>query len=355
LTAVLIAIIAFVIIFTGVIMAHELGHFITAKLSDVKVEEFGIGYPPRMFGIKRGETIYSINWLPIGGFTKMSGEEDPCVTRSLASKSRATRALVLGAGAIVNALLPFILFSAAYMLPHDIVSQQIHIQEVSPNSPAEAAGLMPGDIILEINGKKIENYSDLQRYTQMNLGKKTTLLVQTTQNTQESRTLVPRWKPPEGQGAFGIMLDEDKLKDSTVVSRRAEPFFKSISMGVSQTFQTMALYKNTLLGMIIGNNSAQLTGPIGIAQITGEVAKYGISPLLELAGVLSLSLAIMNLLPLPALDGGRLTFIFLEWIRGGRRVSPQTEGKVHFAGFIMLLVLMLVLTFQDIARIIGGG
>jgi len=347
------SIIAFLLIFTGVIMAHELGHFVTAKLSDVKVEEFGIGYPPRMFGIKRGETIYSVNWLPIGGFTKMSGEEDPSATRSLASKSCATRALVLGAGAIVNALLPFILLSAAYMLPHDVVKHQLVVTDIVHGSPAEDAGLMPGDIILAINGKNIENYGDLQRYIELNLGKETTMLVQTPHDTQESKTVIPRWKPPEGQGRIGFKMDI--VEGSEEVSRRSEPFFKSISMGVRDTFQTMALYKNSLLGLFIGNSSAQLTGPVGIAQMTGEVARYGISPLLELAGFLSLSLAIMNLLPLPALDGGRLVFVFLEWIRRGKRVSPQTEGKVHFAGFVMLLVLMLVLTFQDIARIISGG
>jgi regulator of sigma E protease len=350
----LISIISFLLIFTGIIMAHELGHFIAAKLSDVKVEEFGIGYPPRMFGIKRGETIYSINWLPIGGFTKMSGEEDPSATRSLASKSRTKRAIVLGAGAMVNALLPFMLFSVAYMLPHDVVSQPMYIKEVTAGSPADAAGLMPGGVILEINGKRIENYGDMQRYIEMNLGKKTSLLIQTPQGTQEIKTVVPRWKPPDGQGRIGIIMDVDKIRENTDVVRRSESFFRSISIGVRETFQTMVLYKNSLLG-IFASNGPEFAGPVGIAQITGEVAKGGVSPLLELAGFLSLSLAIMNLLPLPALDGGRLVFIFLEWLRGGKRVSPQTEGKVHFVGFVMLLGLMLLLTFQDIVRIISGS
>lgn len=349
------SIIAFILIFTGIIMAHELGHFVAAKLSGVKVEEFGIGYPPRIFGIKRGETIYSINWLPIGGFTKMLGEEDPSDTRSLAAKSRKKRAFVLGAGALVNAILPFILFSVAYMLPHDVISHKLVIEDVTLGSPADTAGFMPGDLILEINGKTIENYGDMQRCIELNLGKETTFIVQTALDTQESRIVVPRWKPPEGQGRLGIKLDGAIAEASEETMRRSEPFFKSISMGVTETFQTMVLYKNALLGMFIGNSSAQLTGPVGIAQMTGEVAKYGVSPLLELAGFLSISLAIMNLLPLPALDGGRLVFIFLEWLRGGKRVSPQTEGKVHFTGFIMLLLLMLVLTFQDILRIINGS
>ena len=214
-------IISFILVFSGIILAHEFGHFITAKLSGVKVEEFGLGYPPRIFGIKRGETIYSVNWLFIGGFTKMSGEEDPSAPRSLASKSRATRALVLAAGAIVNALLPFILFSVAYMVPHTIVSGQVTVQEVAAASPAEAAGIVPGDIILSVNGKTIDNQVDLSRYIEMNLGKETTLVVKTPQSALETVTLVPRWKPPEGQGAMGISIQLENI----VTSKKGEGFF----------------------------------------------------------------------------------------------------------------------------------
>lgn len=344
-------IISFILVFTGIILAHEFGHFITAKLSGVKVEEFGLGYPPRIFGIKRGETVYSVNWLFIGGFTKMVGEEDPSSPRSLASKSRATRALVLSAGAIINALLPFILFSVAYMVPHNIVSGQVTVQEVADASPAASAGIVPGDIILSVNGKTIDNQVDLSRYIEMNLGKETTLVVQTPQSTVETVTLVPRWKPPEGQGAMGVTIQLENM----AVSKKGESFFRSIQLGVSETFQTMVLFKNAILSLFVGTSSMQLTGPVGIAQLTGEAAQAGISPLLEFAGFLSMSVAIMNLLPLPALDGGRLFFVFLEWVRRGKRVSPQTEGRVHLVGFLLLIGLAVVVTYQDIARIISGG
>jgi regulator of sigma E protease len=344
-------IISFILVFSGIILAHEFGHFITAKLSGVKVEEFGLGYPPRIFGIKRGETIYSVNWLLIGGFTKMSGEENPNTERSLASKSRATRALVLSAGAIVNAVLPFILFSVAYMVPHNIVTGQVTVQEVAVASPAESAGIVPGDIILSVNGNTLQNLVDLSRYIEINLGKETTLVVQTSQSTIETVTVVPRWKPPEGQGAIGVSI---QLENPTT-SKKGEGFFRSIRLGVSETFQTMVLFKNSILSLFVGTSSMQLTGPVGIAQLTGEAAQAGISPLLELAGFLSLSVAIMNLLPLPALDGGRLAFVFLEWVRRGKRISPKTEGKVHFIGFMLLIGLAVVVTYQDIVRIVSGG
>ena len=344
-------IISFILVFSGIILAHELGHFITAKLAGVKVEEFGLGYPPRIFGIKRGETIYSVNWLLIGGFTKMSGEEDPTAPRSLASKSRATRALVLSAGAIVNAILPFILFSVAYMVPHTIVSGQVTVQEVAAASPAESAGIVPGDIILSVNGKAIDNLVDLSRYIEINLGKQTTLLIKTPQSTLQSITVVPRWNPPAGQGAIGVSMQ----LENPVTSKKAEPFFRSISLGISETFQVMVLFKNSILSLFVGTSSLQLTGPVGIAQLTGEAAQAGISPLLEFTGFLSLSVAIMNILPLPALDGGRLFFVFLEWVRRGKRVSPKTEGMVHFIGFLLLITLALVVTYQDIFRIVKGG
>ena len=344
-------IISFILVFSGIILAHELGHFVTAKLSGVKVEEFGLGYPPRIFGIKRGETVYSLNWLLIGGFTKMSGEEDPSAPRSLASKSRATRVLVLSAGAIVNALLPFVLFSVAYMIPHTIISGQVTVQEVAAASPAESAGIVPGDIIISVDGKAITNLSDLSRYIEINLGKETTIVVQTPQSTLETKTVVPRWKPPAGQGAVGITMQVE----NPVTSKKGEPFFHSISLGVSETFQTMVLFKNSILSLFVGTSSVQLTGPVGIAQLTGEIAQTGISPLLEFAGFLSLNLAIINLLPLPALDGGRIVFVVLEWIRRGKRISPKTEGMVHFIGFLLLIGLALVVTYGDIARIIRGG
>ncbi|HEX78582.1 MAG TPA: site-2 protease family protein, partial [Dehalococcoidia bacterium] len=348
---VLLTILAFLFILAIVIVAHELGHFITAKARGIKVEEFGIGYPPRLFGIKRGETVYSLNAIPLGGFTKMAGEEDPNVERSLASKGIGTRLLVLSAGSLMNAILPFVLLSIAFMVPHNVYIGDVVVQEVSTGSPAEEAGIMPGDIILTANGKAVNNTGDLSRYIQLNLGGELELLVEHNDGIQEEVVLSPRWRPPEGEGAIGAGVTTEDM----VVESQSEPFWRAIPMGIGQTFDTMVLYKNAILSMFIGNaDIGGVAGPVGIAQITGEVAKAGFSPLLEWTAFFSLNLAILNLLPLPALDGGRIAFVLLEWIRRGKRISPKKEGLVHLVGFALLMVFILAVTFQDIMRIISG-
>ena len=346
----LLTIVAFIGVIVVLIVAHELGHFITAKASGVKVEEFGIGFPPRLLSIRRGETRYSLNAIPLGGFVKMAGEEDPKVPRSLASKSIGTRLLVLSAGPLMNALLPLLLFSIAFMVPHDMVIGQVFVEEVAPNSPAAMAGIESGDTVLSVNDKPVHNIGDLHRNFYLNLGKEVTILVEHSDSTTEEVQVIPRWKPPEGQGATGIVVS---MLNPTIVSHH-EPFWKAIPMGASECIETFVLFKNAIIGMIIGATPVELAGPVGIAQLTGEVAKAGISPLLEFAGFISINLAIINILPLPALDGGRIVFVLLEWVRRGKRVSPKTEGLVHFIGFAMLMALILLITYQDIIRIISG-
>ena len=332
------------------LIAHELGHFITAKAVKVKVEEFGLGFPPRLLSFKRGETRYSLNAIPFGGFNKLAGEEDPKVPGSLASKGIGARLLVLSAGSLVNFLLPLLLLSIAFMIPHNLVIGQVVAKEVVPNSPAAIAGIEPGDIILRVNEKPVHNISELQRYIHLNLGKEITLLIKHTDSTTEVVSVIPRWKPPEGQGATGILIT---MLNPTIVSQ-SYPFWKAVPLGMTKFTKTFVLYKNGVISLIIGAAPATVMGPVGIAQITGEVAKAGISPLLEIIALISLILAIVNLFPLPALDGGRIAFVLLEWVRRGKRVSPKTEGLVHYIGFAMLMAVMLLITYQDIIRIIRG-
>jgi len=348
--SILITVIAFLGVLVVLIIAHELGHFFTAKASGVTVEEFGLGFPPRLVSIKRGGTRYSLNAIPLGGFVKMAGEEDPKVAGSLASKRIGTRLLVLSSGSLMNFLLPLLLFSVAFMVPHNMVFGPVLVEEVAPASPAERAGIEPGDTLLEVNGNPIHNVGDLQRHVQLNLGREISILVQHGDATTEEVQLIPRWRPPERQGAIGVAI---RTLSPTIV-RQSYPFWQAIPMGVGDCIQTFTLFKNGIISMIIGTAPTVVAGPVGIAQLTGEVAQAGLSPLLEFAAFLSINLAIINLLPLPALDGGRIVFVLLEWVRRGKRVLPKTEGMIHLIGFAMLIAFLLAITYQDIIRIISG-
>ena len=345
-----ITIIAFLGILAVLIIAHEFGHFITARASGVQVEEVGIGFPPRLLSFRRGGTIYSLNAVPLGGFVKMAGEEDSRVPGSLASKSIPVRLLALGSGSLMNLLLPLLLFSVALMVPHNVVYGQVSVEEVAPNSPAARVGIVSGDTILEVNGKQVNNIGDLQHNIQLNLGQAVTLLIRHVDETLAEVRVVPRWQPPEGEGAIGIAV---RTVSPTVV-RQSYPFWQAIPMGVRECIDTFVLFKNGIISMIIGSAPRIVAGPVGIAQITGEVAQAGLSPLLEFAAFLSINLAIVNLLPLPALDGGRIAFILLEVVRRGRRVPARIEGMVHMVGFAMLITFILLVTYQDIIRIISG-
>ena len=337
-----------------VIIAHELGHFATAKAFGVKVEEFGVGFPPRIFGIKRGETLYSLNAIPLGGFTKMAGEEDPKVERSLASKGVGPRIVILAAGSLMNLLLPLLLFSIAFMIPHDNLVEPTVVDIVDPGSLAESAGVVPGDKMLGIDGKLADNFSEFQRYTLLNLGTETAVLVEHVDGTTEEFTVVPRWDPPEGEGAIGVQRDIDYALENGVVVRESLPFWEAIPQGAVECVETFVLFKNEIIRIFIGETSLELTGPVGIAQMTGEVAQYGLSPLVEFAGFISINLAIVNLFPLPALDGGRIIFVLIEWFRRGKRVSPKVEAMVHAIGFFLLIAALIALTYNDIVRIIAG-
>ncbi|MBN1375704.1 MAG: site-2 protease family protein [Dehalococcoidia bacterium] len=333
------------------VLTHELGHFAAARLCKVKVEEFGIGFPPRIWGFKRGETIYSINWIPLGGFTKLLGEEDPSAEGSLASKSIPARVLVLGAGSLLNILLPIILFSIAFMIPHNATRESVIIKDVAASSPAQAAGIQPGDRVLSVNNHDVQNRGNVSYYIQLNLGNEIPVVVQHTDSTQEKVFVTPRWNPPQGQGATGVMLSF--TDNQTIVE--SQPFWEAIPNSFIHSWEILILFKNEVASWFVRSTAPQLAGPIAIAQITGEVYKAGISPLLEFMALISINLGIFNLFPFPGLDGGRLVFVFLEWVRRGKRISPQKEGLVHLIGFFTLILLILVISYFDISRIISGG
>jgi regulator of sigma E protease len=347
----LLTIVAGVIVLSVLIIIHELGHFIAAKATHNYVEEFGIGFPPRIWGKKWGETIYSINWIPFGGFNKLSGEVDPAAPRALAARSRAVRLLVMSGGMILNLLLPFILLSIAYMAPHDIVVGKIVVQEVAAGSPADLAGIRAGDNILAINGHTVQNTGELSRYVLIKMGGKITLSIKHVDGTTANIKVLARWKPPEGQSNTGSV---SATVNSTLI-KESLPFWKAIPTGSRECIDTLVLYTNGIIGMVNGTIPFEPAGPVGIVQVAGEAAHSGISPLLELAAFISIAIGITQLIPFPALDGARIAFIVVEWARRGKRVSPKVEGIVHSIGFFILLGLMLLITYQDLFRWITGG
>jgi regulator of sigma E protease len=340
----------FLAMLAGLILVHELGHFTAAKLSGVTIKEFGLGFPPRIFGIKRGETTYSLNAVPLGGFVKMVGEEDSNLPGSLASKNRSIRFAVLASGSFMNILLPILLLSASLMIPHQVFQERVIIQDVGSGSPAENAGIQSGDTVLAVDGHQVQNRGDVGYRIALRLGVNVNLLLQKPDSSHQKVQAKARWNPPDNQGAIGIAITG---QDGTMITQ-SRPFWEAIPEGARTTWETMVLFKNEITAWFVRKTPPQIIGPVGIAQVAGEIAREGVSPLLRFAALLSVNLAIINLLPLPALDGGRLVFVMLEWIRRGRKVPPQKEGLIHMIGFATLMAAMILVTALDIMRIIQG-
>ena len=288
------------------ILVHELGHFITAKRFGIKVIEFGFGFPPRIFGFSHNDTIYSINLLPIGGFVKMLGEEDPEDPRSFARQPIPIRIIVLAAGSIMNMLVAILVFTSISALPHDVVIGDISIAGVAPYSPAEQARSYNGTLEL-------------------------------------GDTMA--------QGALGVLIGTTNPR---IQSERLS-ILSALSSSMNKIVDIITYTFTGIAGWIGNGKNPGLTGPIGIAQVTGEVAKVGVRPILELTALISISLAIVNILPIPALDGGRLLFVLIEAARGGKRISSNKEGLIHMVGFATLIGLVILMSYFDLVRILTGG
>ena len=340
------------------ILVHELGHFFAARLVGIRVEEFGLGLPPRLVGFKaKSGVLYSLNWIPFGGFVKMYGQDDlrpdggvAYGSDSFISKTAVQRAFVLVAGVLMNLLLTVLIFTLI-ALGQGKQSIRLYIEAVQPDSPAAAAGWQPGDRLVSAAGEAIETTEALRRLTEQYGGRSLTVVVER-QGVLVETAVMPRTVVQEGQGRTGITL-----KPETVYS--PVPFWRAPVEGVKNTWTTLRLMNAGLWQMVRGNgNLSEVAGPIGMGQITGEIVERSPLPLWvtlgNLAALLSLNLFILNLLPLPALDGGRLVFVVLEILRGGRKVAPEREGLVHFVGLMMLLALMFVIGFNDILRLVRG-
>lgn len=376
----------FLIILSILILVHELGHFTAAKKLGIKVEEFGIGLPPRIFGIKKGETIYSVNWLPLGGFVKLYGEEWGEEKSSTPIKSGSKlkkkafyarpvwqKAVVLLAGVFMNFSLAVIIISFLFTQGVMVPTNRVHIERVIEGSPAEAAGLAEKDIIKSIKyqvssipstklraGKstnqkskmrdyesvEIKSGEDLIKATKDRLGEEIVLVI--VRDGQEIEvSIVPRKEYPEDQGPMGIVISNYEEKKY--------PLWQAPVLGMKEAL-VMSFHLTKGIAQILWKLisfqpvAKDVAGPLGIAQMTGMAVKFGFRAVLELMGLLSLNLAIVNILPFPALDGGRLLFVLIEGATG-KKIKTNWERYIHQAGMIILIALMLLVTLNDLMRI----
>lgn len=341
---------AFALILTPIIFVHELGHFIVARLFDIRVKEFGLGFPPRAIKLfERNGTVYSLNWIPLGGFVRPAGEDDPSVPDGLAASSKTARFFTLSAGAIANFILAFFVFWIAFMIGPSAVA----VDAVDDDSPAHEAGLMEEDVIVEVNGQPVENSGILVSEVQAHAGEPVELLIERDGGLM-TVSVVPRG-PEEyvqgEEGPIGIRLGYES-------SRRwaLGPLDAALASGQSIT-EIVGLTVRAPLMLIQGEITAaeaRPVGPVGISQIAGQTAEHTFSTgdwfqLLRIAAFISVALGFTNLLPIPALDGGRIIFVLIEAVRG-QRIEPEREGLVHLVGMLFLLGLMFLLIIHDITN-----
>lgn len=325
------------------------------RLDDVQTDEF-LRHEGRVREVLPdrvvlADMIYSVNWLPLGGFVRLSGENNPAAPGSLARRGLGQRAIVLAAGSAMNALFPIVAFAIMFMIPHtEMVGGSAEITSVAPDSPAAAAGLMPGDRVVQVGDRPPGMPQELPREVRLAAGTEMSWVVER-DGQQRVAQVTPRVDPPPGQGAVGITFS---IVDQQEV-RKIEPPWTAARLGVTSTWDMLTLMGREIRGWFGGGRGPELSGPIGIAQITGEVTRQGgIQGWVLVAILLSINLAILNILPVPMLDGGRLVFVFIEWIRGGKRVPSEKEGLVHLVGFVALLALVIAISANDIMRLVRG-
>lgn len=367
----------FIVVLGLLVFVHELGHFCVARFYGVKADEFGFGFPPRFAGYWKDETtgryrfvwgnkdivskntVYSLNWIPLGGFVKIKGEDgsgkrDP---DSFAIRHPLVRIQILAAGVVMNFLLAWLLIAGTLTLgfPQAIDPDQplpagetprIQISQVAPGSPAEAMGLKMGDLILRLDGEAMESVPETQAYIAAHKGEEISFKIERNGEALLLRGM-PRLETPEGEGALGVALN------ATVVVEYG--WGKALVEGAKETYHlTLAMLEGIgrlLKGLVVGEKESfqDVAGPLGIAYLTKEVSTLGLAYLLFFAAILSINLGIINILPFPALDGGRVLFVLIEMVKGSP-VSHRVEGWFHQLGFLFLLVLMVLVTVHDFTK-----
>ncbi|MEA2642128.1 MAG: regulator of sigma protease [Chloroflexota bacterium] len=342
---------AIVPILVFLMVAHEFGHFITAKKSGIVVEEFAIGFPPRLLSTVRGGVRYSLNLIPLGAYVKMLGEEDPTAPGSFASQSRWVRAMVLVAGAAMNFIVAVLIFALAYGTgAPEVQSYDVQIASIVQGTPAADAGLQAGDVVRSVAGKPVTTLEELQKSIQQELGQ--TVPVQIERDGQPMTIQVtPRANPPDGQGPLGIGIRATNVISAPVQHNPIQ----SLGYGLQTATDIVRLTLAAPVMIFQGKLAPEAARPVGLpgmTQVAGQAAAQAVQsgwwfPILMIAGLISAGLAVTNLLPIPALDGGRLLFVLIEAIRG-RRISPEREGVIHLVGMVFLLSIMLLVSYYDI-------
>lgn len=318
------------LVFVAIVVVHEFGHFAIAKLSGIRVEEFAIGMGPKIIGKKKGETLYSLRAIPIGGFCKLTGEDEASLDdKAFNNKPLIARMGVIFFGPLMNFLLALLIFSL-------VVTQTPVINEVIAGKPAYSAGLIKGDKILEINGRKIESWDNVKKNISENNGTPINITIQ--RKSQKKSIVVTPIIEKEAEGA--IIGITPSLKISGL----------SIKEGFATAVEVSKSMLEFLLKLFTGKASSdEVSGPVGIIIFINEAAKVGFLYLLNLTAFLSLNLCIINLLPIPALDGGRLMFLFIELIRR-KPIETEKEGFINFIGFVALMILAVVIAYKDLIK-----
>ncbi len=355
------ALLPFLLVFSLLVLVHECGHFFAAKFFNMKVEEFGLGIPPRVYAKQKGETVFSINAIPLGGFVKLLGEDgnDQQDPRSFSAQPYLPRAIVLLAGVLMNVIAAWVIFTVlVFSQGIDTHSVTLHIYDVQPTSPAALAGIEKNDAIISIGNKEYPTFEEFTTIAKESVGKSIPVTVRRGDQTT-TVAITPR-EPSAEQGSLGVMVElslsaAGQMGDMLAVKEAvpAGNFLASITYGfalnyavVINTFQSLGALGMHLLQITLPKDIA---GPIGILQLVGVHTRLGLFNLLFLVGVLSINLAVLNVLPIPALDGGRFTVITVEKILH-KKLPPNVEALIHTSGFVLLLALVVAVSFQDIAR-----
>ena len=330
----LLTIVSFIFVFGMIVFVHEFGHFITAKLNHIHVHEFSLGMGPAIFKRQKGETLYALRAFPIGGYVKMEGEdgesEDP---RSFSKKKPWQRLIILAAGAFMNFVLAYVLLVIVMFF---MGAPSTILEDVIVDKPAAIAGVLADDKILSIDGVAVSEWEDVIEQINSSEGKTLSLVIERDNNTLNFD--VTPMESETGGYQIGIQTKVIKQVDKSFVyaSKQFGMFFTDI----------FKFFSN------LGSKSkdAQLVGPVGLVKVIGDVSHQGIMNLLFLAAYISINLGIVNLLPFPALDGGRIIFVIIEMIMG-KPIDREKEGFVHFIGFALLMILMVYLVFSDISNL----